>query len=100
LVQIGWHSGLDAMREFDSAKGVALEVFVYHRVMARSLTQYRREWKHATRLVSSEENGSRKKHFLWTESTSETVISAYHRERYHEALREAVGDLPVAQRGK
>jgi RNA polymerase sigma factor (sigma-70 family) len=98
LVQIGWHAGLDAIGEFDRAKGITLESFVYHRVMARSLTQYRREWAHATRLVSNAGNDSLGEEIVLKESTKAILVSVDPRERYHEALREAVGDLPAAQR--
>jgi RNA polymerase sigma factor (sigma-70 family) len=39
----------EAERDFDPTRGVPVEAFVNHRVLARALTRYRREWAFARR---------------------------------------------------
>jgi DNA-directed RNA polymerase specialized sigma24 family protein len=42
-----------ALRDYDSARQVPLSAFVYQRMMASALAQYRREWSFALRHVSN-----------------------------------------------
>jgi RNA polymerase sigma factor (sigma-70 family) len=46
----------EAQRDFDAARGVPLEAFVQQRVLARSLSRYRREWTYARHCGSQLEN--------------------------------------------
>jgi DNA-directed RNA polymerase specialized sigma24 family protein len=47
-----------AICEYDAARGVPQEAFVYQRVIARVLTRHRQEWAYALRFASH--NGSEK----------------------------------------
>ena len=42
----------EAERDFDSARGVSFDAFLYHRAAARVLTRYRQEWNYGTRFLS------------------------------------------------
>jgi DNA-directed RNA polymerase specialized sigma subunit len=45
-----------AICEYDAARGVPLEAFVYQRVIARVLTRHRQEWNYALRFVSNNDS--------------------------------------------
>jgi DNA-directed RNA polymerase specialized sigma24 family protein len=50
-------AAIEASRDFDESRGVPWEGFLSHRLMARALSRYRREWSHAIHLVSLEAMG-------------------------------------------
>ncbi len=98
VAAVGTAAAWQAVCEFNPARGIPLSGFGYRRMMTRCLSRYRKEWRYALHLVSSdtcEEETTTFKHpdlaASWALKVNETHPS-------NDDLRGAVRALPGEQR--
>jgi len=87
-----------AISEYDVARGVPLEAFVYQRVIARVLTRLRQEWSYALRFVS--DNDSEKDEDIDSASRhrSDAVDLAQSDGLIYDELKQAIASLSESNR--
>ena len=95
ICAVAMAAACEAELSFDRSRGISLVVFVRSRVLARTLTRYRQEWKFAHRCVGQkleEGNGD------ITAGTLDYIIGANHEPYAHDAVLEALARLNERQR--
>jgi DNA-directed RNA polymerase specialized sigma subunit len=87
-----------AISEYDAARGVPLEAFIYQRVIARVLTRLRQEWSYGLRFVS--DNDSEKDEDIDSASRhrSDAVDWAQSDGVIYDELRQAIASLSESNR--
>ena len=88
-----------AVSEYDPARGVPIDAFIYQRVMARVLTRHRQEWGYALRVVceNREEMGDNPDGLSSIERLNDSARSNDQNAAY-EDLREAIESLSESNR--
>ena len=98
LVAVGTAAAWQAVCDFDPKQGVPLAGFGYCRMITRCLARYRKEWRYALHLVTSdscEEETTAFKH-AGLAASSKAKVNGPHPP--NDDLRDAIGALPAEQR--
>src|SRR5439155_6158804 len=98
LTAVGTAAAWQAVCEFDPKRGVPLAGFGYCRIMTRCLSRYRKEWRYALRLVTSDSYEKVTTTFKNPALVDSSAAKVNGTHRSNDDLRDAVGALPAEQR--
>jgi RNA polymerase sigma factor (sigma-70 family) len=98
LAAVGTAAAWQAVCEFDPERGVPLAGFGYCRVIGRCLARYRKEWRYALHLVTSDSSENETATFKHRSLTASSAAKTDGKHGLNDDLRGAVGALPAEQR--
>ena len=96
LTAVGTAAAWQAICEFNPERGVPLAGFGYCRIISRCLARYRKEWRYALHLSSSDSHEEATT-FERSELNASSAVPGNGTHRWGDDLRGAMRDLPAKQ---